>query len=139
LGDYKKLQGFHPLLPLTYYVNSITHILQQTNDQITTVLYFCEEEDLEEVATKIKDLQQIFVNLKFKRCEIPEDWKQLIAMSVCKYNIIANSSFSWWGAYLNEHTDKIVCYPSVWFGPHAYYLSLKDTFPKEWTRINVDQ
>ena len=63
-----------------------------------------------------------------------DDWQQMLLMSCCHHNIIANSSFSWWAAYLNSNKDKIVCYPSVWFGPSANN-NTKDLCPSDWTKI----
>jgi hypothetical protein len=60
----------------------------------------------------------------------------MLLMSLCHHNIIANSSFSWWSAYFNSWEDKIVCYPSVWFGEVAKN-NTKDLCPPEWVKINV--
>ena len=51
----------------------------------------------------------------------------MLLMSVCENNIIANSSFSWFGAYFNQNENKRVCYPSVWFGP-TMKKDLRDLF-----------
>jgi len=54
---------------------------------------------------------------------------------VCDHNIIANSTFSWWGAYLNQNPSKIVCYPGTWFGP-ALKHDTRDLFPTDWVKMN---
>jgi hypothetical protein len=66
------------------------------------------------------------------------DWQQLLLMSLCNHNIIANSSYSWWGAYLNDNLNKIVCYPSIYFAS-SYAKSTIDLFPKNWIEIKADQ
>ena len=55
-------------------------------------------------------------------------------MSSCQHNIMANSSFSWWGAWLNKNPNKKVIAPSKWFGDMAN-LNESDIVPEGWIRI----
>lgn len=61
--------------------------------------------------------------------------KELSEMSCCEHNIIANSTFSWWAAWLNQNPDKIAIAPQVWFGPENAHLETKDIVPKNWVRL----
>lgn len=133
LGDYKHLTEYHPLMDLEYYKKSLQYIIDKTS--LKKVLYFCEEEDIEEVLLKIDDLKNTFRGIGFLRISRLMDWEELLLMSCCSHHIIANSSFSWWGAYLNNKEDKVVCYPKVWFGPSLYYLDISDVCPPEWIKI----
>jgi hypothetical protein len=63
-----------------------------------------------------------------------DDWEQMLLMSLCEHNIIANSTFSWWGAYLNSNVEKIVCYPDQWFSPKAN-KDTSDLFLEDWVKI----
>jgi hypothetical protein len=56
-------------------------------------------------------------------------------MSMCANNIIANSTFSWWGAWLNNNPDKVVVSPNQWFGPSKGDRNLNDLIPKNWIKI----
>jgi len=142
IGDYKSNPEAHPILPKEYYYNSLKTIADKINKDHITVLYFCESEDNNTVLEIIEFLKPSF-NVDFiKVDDTIQDWKQLLMMTCCNYNIIANSSFSWWGAYMNISESKIVCYPSVWFGKkiignihHDEYI--KDLCPKEWLRVST--
>ena len=60
--------------------------------------------------------------------------EDLWLMSLCKHNIIANSSFSWWGAWLNNNPNKKVIAPKKWFGDHVN-LNTSDLLPESWIKI----
>lgn len=136
LGDYKYKQDCHPLMKYEYYRNSIQHIIDRTENNKLKILYFCEKEDVELVQIIIDRLQNNFPNIRFVKIDNDiVDWVQMLMMSLCRHNIIANSTFSWWGAYFNSHKDKIVCYPDVWFGPTLAKTDLRYLFPETWTKI----
>jgi hypothetical protein len=137
IGDYKKVQDYHPILNKDYYKKCLEYIQLKKNNTINKVIYFCEDDDLSEVNNIIEELVSIFQFYKFIRVDNKlEDWEQMLLMSCCENNIIANSSFSWWGAYFNDKKDKIVCYPSVWFGPAAKHNTI-DLCPLHWVKIET--
>jgi hypothetical protein len=63
-----------------------------------------------------------------------DDVEDIWLMSMCKNNIIANSSFSWWGAWLNSNVNKKVVAPENWFGDQTN-LDYSDIIPQSWIKI----
>jgi hypothetical protein len=61
--------------------------------------------------------------------------EDLRLMSLCRHHIIANSSFSWWGAWLNPRSDKLVIAPSLWFNETSF--DTIDLLPASWLRLSV--
>jgi glycosyltransferase involved in cell wall biosynthesis len=119
-GDYTNLQNYHPLQTKEYYDKAISKI-----GKYQTIFIFSD------------DIPWCKENLKYKNCVFMEnnnDVFDLLAMSLCNNNIIANSTFSWWGAWLNENPDKIVIAPKKWFGLERK-LSSKNIIPQNWIQI----
>jgi hypothetical protein len=135
IGDYKTIQNFHPIMPTEYYLECLQFINDKYENKQFTVIYFCEDVDIEDVKVTINFLKTQFANYEFIRGDNKlKDWEQMLLMSCCHHNIIANSTFSWWAAYFNSWKDKTICYPSVWFGPSSTH-NTKDMFPPEWIKI----
>ena len=164
VGDYKNLPNHHPIMSLAYYTKALRQFMEDTKDSPTytiyPILYFCEKDDQDYVETNF--ITPLKENPKFKykfsfECidHNLSDWEQMMTMSLCKYFIIANSTFSWWGAYFggniksslqnetndtNETLDKskhYVYYPSTWFGAAMGYKNMSDFFPPHWHKINT--
>lgn len=137
LGDYKTLIDQYYIMNTEYYEAALTHLLS-LDSTVNMAFYFCEDKDVDEVLMTIQHLQSCFPTIEFIRAPSAlQDWQQMLLMSCCQHNIIANSSFSWWGAYLNMNPSKIVCYPSKWFNIGLSKNNTKDLCPPEWIEISV--
>lgn len=121
-GDYLRLQDYHTVLSLSYYKSAIDII---GNDK--TFLIFSDDIDwCKEVFDYLPN--KIFV-------EGNADYEDLYLMSLCNDNIIANSSFSWWGAWLNLNPNKIVISPKKWFGKLNIQHKTDDLYCENWIKI----
>jgi hypothetical protein len=139
-GDYKTLTEHFNILEYSYYYGALSYILQnETPISITSnVLIFYEEPDYLQVSDIINRLKENVLmsklNFIYIDTNIP-DYDQIFIMSNCKNNIIANSTFSWWGAYFNVNVNPIRCYPSVWYRHKLHYIDTDGLHPPTWTCI----
>jgi len=118
-GDYLKLKHIYNMLDLNYYSKAITHFDNKKS------LFIIFSDNIEWCKNNIK-----FKNIFF--IENEKDYIELYLMSICKHNIIANSTFSWWGAYLNKNENKKVIAPKKYFVNNT---NNKDLYPPEWILI----
>jgi hypothetical protein len=118
--DYVTSNGYHPVQSIEYYKMALDIIGEY--DYI-----FVFSDDIQWCRDNLTFNNMIFV-------EGNNDVEDLWIMSFCRDNIIANSSFSWWGAWLNSNPNKKVIAPTNWFGKHLN-LSTEDLIPKKWIKI----
>jgi hypothetical protein len=139
IGDFKNLEN-HPIMPLEYYISAIKHICREEKN--IKILYFCEDDDVDFIINNyINPLINIFPNIIFTQTKVKlQDWEQMVIMSLCKHHIIANSTFSWWSAYLaQDNIDKIICYPNKWFQGALINNNTIDLFPEHWVMCDTYQ
>ena len=137
IGDYKAIQDCHPVMTYEYYHKALSQIETGCQGKKINILYFHETVDTADVNAIIDKLKQQHSSVQFTRVKDElSDWEQVLLMSSCDHNIIANSTFSWWGAYFNTNNNRIVCFPSLWFGSRLSH-NTKDLFPSDWVKIEL--
>ena len=125
-GDYvsNRLTYFtHGVCGIEYYINAINSIAKQVDEPH----FFVFSDEPEWTMQNIKSAyptSYISHNLK------QNDFEDMRLMSLCRHHIIANSSFSWWGAWLCNNQNKIVIAPKKWF--NEYKADTKDLYPEDW-------
>jgi hypothetical protein len=129
-GDYisdTRSNNIHGTCSLDYYRNAINIL----NNKQSNIAYFIFSDDIDWVEKNLQIENAIFINSKEKR--IPHE--DIYLMSLCNHNIIANSSFSWWGAWLNNKDNKIVIAPKRWFSDKKMFNQSNDIIPTSWIKL----
>lgn len=124
-GDYKNEETlrYHGIVPLSYYHKAIDVLKQK----LPTPLFYIFSDD----GNWVKENLQLENATIVSGTHSKTHFEDLFLMSQCQHNIIANSSFSWWGAWLNSNPNKNVIAPKQWFneGPK----DTQDLYPLGWT------
>jgi len=127
-GDYSGAKAFD-ICTINYYRNAINSISKLVENPV----YYLFSDDLEWVKTNFVFLREytLIDNSEY----VNSDYYDLYLMTVCKHNIIPNSTFSWWGAWLNQNPNKVVICPEKWSG--IDFVLTGDICPPEWKREKV--
>jgi len=128
-GDYVNdalTNAYHGTCGLDYYLEAINILELQYHN--LTLFFF--SDDMEWVKNAFGNLKQqkYFVNVNLNN-----SWVDMLLMSVCRHHIIANSSFSWWGAWLNPNPLKTVVAPKQW--NYNKELDILTLLPEEWIKV----
>jgi hypothetical protein len=129
-GDYvtdATTNQFHGCCSLAYYKLAIDYVVQKIK-QPTFVFV---SDDIDWVKSNFKNLP----NVVFVENNQGDAYEDMRIMSLCNHNIIANSSFSWWGAWLNTNCNKIVVAPKNWFANAEMQKQTTDLYPSKWIKL----
>lgn len=122
-GDFSKgdRTTYHYILGADYYRRAIEYV----NERIKKPVFFCFSDDIEWVKKNIGEAEEFrFVSLSTAHADIDE----MMLMKNCKHIIAANSTFSWWAAWLNENDDVIRIVPEKRYGPEKM-------IPSDWVKV----
>lgn len=123
-GDYLNSGGGHYALPISYYERAMNSMIEK----YPACTFFIFSDDIKWCMDSLSCFRErcVFVGNT-------NQYQDLHAMTLCHHNIIANSSFSWWGAWLNPNRSKTVIAPAKWFesDPALY----QDIIPLSWTKL----
>lgn len=124
-ANNSRVNSIHGLCSLDYYKNAISYIVER----VRLPSFYVFSDDSAWVKSNLKiDYPCEFVEHNLDT----ESFNDMRLMSLCKHHIIANSSFSWWGAWLNQNPDKIVIAPKRWF---ANSINARDLVPERWVTV----
>ena len=128
-GDYvsdEVTNSFHGIIGLEFYKAAMKIIRKQINSPV----FFIFSDDIEWCQKNLKFKDDLnFVDEKW------EDFYDLKLMSLCSNNIIANSTFSWWAAWLNSNSSKIIICPKKWFNNDLKNNMSNNLIPQNWISI----
>jgi Glycosyl transferase family 11 len=128
-GDYLNkaiTAGHHPVCSVEYYDMAIHEVINKVSEPI----FYIFSDDVDWAMQNLKlPADTVYVNHNTGAASF-EDMR---LMSHCKHHIIANSSFSWWGAWLAKHANQIVIAPKNWFANAT--VDTKDLVPSNWIRL----
>jgi hypothetical protein len=129
-GDYlkPKVNQFHGTCEISYYKRAVELIINKT---ISPKFYFFSDD-----ANWVKsELASNFLNSTVVENSEKENWVDMYLMSLCQHNVIANSSYSWWSAYLNRNEHKIIIAPNKWYSDVKMNKLTKHLIPENWISI----
>ena len=137
--SYQLLQDYHPLMKKEYYLEALSHFDESKKVIVLSdTIDWCKEQDW------LQDDRFLFSDSSYEvfndGASVP--YIDLCLMSLCSGGIIANSSMSWWGAWLQNNTGKIIA-PNPWYGAKAYNygnaeLCDADLIPERWIKLYND-
>jgi hypothetical protein len=126
-GDYLSSSAVHCICGISYYTAAVSHIKKHVSD-FELIVFSDDPEWAEKEMRKLHHSVRVIAENRGA-----DSFKDMFLISRCDHHIIANSSFSWWGAWLCQNKEKIVIAPKDWFA--SARLSSEDIVPEAWVKL----
>ena len=126
-GDYLNNPNFSGLTDLSYYERAIRDIKASEKPEVFLIFSNDHKWCRENIAPLTSGIETVYVDWNTGE----NSFRDMQLMSLCKHNIIANSTFSWWGAWLNPTPDKLIITPKAWINNKPDC----DIIPSKWKRL----
>lgn len=141
-GDYAVNPNAHPICPLSYYEEALKHFKKECPVLVfSDDIDWCSEQkffkDDRFMLSEYKELYPQTADTLFGKQNTLIPYYDLCMMSLCTGGIIANSTMSWWGAWLIQNPTQPIVYPSVWFGDQYKDYNMNDLFLNSWTEVKA--
>lgn len=125
----KTMQHYHKNVSPEYYYKSLG-LIEDYEPNEYNILVFTDNRPLAKNLLGDSGYELIYIDNE------NDNILDFIMMSMCNINIVGNSTFSWWSAYMNQNKNKkVIVTETEWFGPGYKHFNLKDTFPTSWIRL----
>lgn len=122
-GDYLLYPDKHPVVTIEYVTEAVKFFLEKGYKNFI----ICSD-DIHWCRVQMKQLEQMGAELQFSSNR--DHYSDLALLSCAEHQICSNSSYSWWGYFLNRNPYKIGIMPEVWFGPGNSHLEILDLYPE---------
>ena len=130
-GDYltESVKNILSICDVKYYKKAVDIIYRDIKNPV----FYVFSDDMDWAKRNLSFIQNTyFININFKE----ESYKDMILMSKCKHNIISNSTFSWWAAWLNDNPNKMIISPIMWVNPKSRNSKNdQDIRPASWIQV----
>lgn len=120
-GDYLKYPDKHPVVTYEYLSEAVKYFIAKGYNSFVVC-----SDDIKWCRQNLKPLELFGATFTFSAN--PDPIQDLALLSCCEHQICSNSSFSFWGAWLNQNEDKEIIMPKIWFGPGNAHLETKDIY-----------
>lgn len=128
-GDYLEARHWEntgSVCQLPYYQNAIAEISRRVENPF----FYVFSDDMEWVKKNIPLERAVYIDWNHGA----DNWQDMMLMSHCRHHIICNSTFSWWGAWLDANQDKLVIAPNRWFR----HTETPYIYPKDWITVPIE-